>query len=495
MNGMIETLMKARYPLIYVVAAEEDRVATHLQGVAERVTPPFFVWSVTRGIQDTEGNAEPGTDDPMAALEHIRTAEKGTWVFFDVHPYLESPAVVRALKEVSLGSVASPKTVILVSPVLRLPDELKHAVVVDFPLPDVDEAREVVKSAASQLGLKLSKSAVSELSKALQGLTKIEMENVLAKSYIEHKEFRVRAVVEEKKQIIRKSGLLEYYEPGDIKEVGGMDYLKDWVMQRKKAFGDSARKYRLPAPRGLLLVGVQGCGKSLVSKAISKLWNMPLLRLDMSRVMTGVVGGSEQNMRTALQVAESVAPCVLWVDEIEKAFAGLESSGHSDAGTKAGVISFFLTWLQEHNNAVFTVATANNINALPPEMIRKGRYDEVFFVDLPNEAEREEIFAIHLHKRGRDPANYDTAALSKAFRGYSGAEIEQAVISAMYRAFYESREFTTEDILAEGKNTVPLSKTMEAQIRHLREWAKGRTRPASVPEHESPKDRFKEVKA
>ena len=292
----------------------------------------------------------------------------------------------------------------------------------------------------------------------------------------------VNEVFAEKQQIIRKSGLLEYYAASeDFSNVGGLAVLKDWLNKRAVAFTDEARAFGLPAPKGILLLGVQGCGKSLCAKAVSRLWQLPLLRFDMGRMFGSFIGSSEENVRRAIAVAESVAPAILWVDEIDKAFAGSQSSGATDGGTTARVFGTFLTWLSEKNAPVFVVATANDVSQLPPELLRKGRLDEIFYVDLPSEEERGEIFRIHLAKRGRDPKNFDLPALAAASRDFSGAEIEEAIISALYDAFYSRQELTTEHVLTALAQTVPLAKTMDEKISHLRHWAEGRARHASRP--------------
>jgi SpoVK/Ycf46/Vps4 family AAA+-type ATPase len=257
--------------------------------------------------------------------------------------------------------------------------------------------------------------------------------------------------------------------------------MKDWLQKRAVTFTDEARQFGLPAPKGILLLGVQGCGKSLCAKAVSSLWQQPLLRFDMGRMFGSLVGSSEENVRRAISVAESVAPAILWVDEIDKAFAGSQASGVTDGGTTARVFGTFLTWLSEKTAPVFVVATANDISQLPPELLRKGRLDEIFFVDLPSETERAEVFRIHLTKRGRDPQQFDVAALVESSDQFSGAEVEEAIISALYDAFYSGHELATEHVLSALRETVPLAKTMDEQIARLRSWAEGRARNASVP--------------
>jgi SpoVK/Ycf46/Vps4 family AAA+-type ATPase len=290
----------------------------------------------------------------------------------------------------------------------------------------------------------------------------------------------VQAVFAEKRQIIRKNVLLEYYSPADtFNEVGGLDNLKEWLRIRADAFSAEALEFGLPPPRGVLLLGVQGCGKSLCAKAVASAWQMPLLRFDMGRMFGSLVGSSEENVRRAIAVAESVAPAILWVDEIDKAFSGSQGSGTSDGGTTARVFGTFLTWLGEKTAPVFVVATANDISHLPPELLRKGRLDEIFFVDLPSEAERLEIFRVHIQKRGRDAAQFDLAALAASSEGFSGAEIEEAVNSALYEAFHAREELSTGFVESALRQTAPLSRTMDDQINRLRAWAEGRARPAS----------------
>ncbi|HEU4752735.1 MAG TPA: AAA family ATPase, partial [Armatimonadota bacterium] len=287
-------------------------------------------------------------------------------------------------------------------------------------------------------------------------------------------------ILSEKEQTIRKSGLLEYYRAAtSLEQIGGMDVLKDWLTKRSIAFDEQAKQYGLPAPKGVLLIGVQGCGKSLTAKAIAGFWGLPLLRLDVGRLFNSLVGSSEENVRTAIRVAESVAPAVLWVDEIEKSMSGSQSSAYSDGGTSARVLSSFLTWLQEKTAPVFVVATANSIDQLPPELLRRGRLDETFFVDLPDIREREEILRIHLENRGRAAAEFDLSLLAESTDGFSGAEIEQCVIAGLFDAYSAGAPLSDEILTRCARDTVPLSRTMKEPIDRLRAWAEGRARRAS----------------
>ena len=287
-------------------------------------------------------------------------------------------------------------------------------------------------------------------------------------------------VVAEKKKLIRKSGLLEYYDfSEDIDSIGGLDKLKEWLRQRGMAFSEKAREFGLPEPKGILLLGVQGCGKSLAAKATASLWNLPLLKLDVGKIFDSYLGSSEKNIREAIHVAEALAPNILWLDEIDKAFAGVGGRHTADSGASARVFGTFLTWMQEKTAPVFILATANNINALPPELLRKGRFDEIFFIDLPDQKERESIFKIHLKKRNREPKKFNTKKFSKQADGFSGAGIEQLIISGLYKAFANDREINNDDILQEITNTVPLSVTYQENISALRKWAEKRARPAT----------------
>jgi SpoVK/Ycf46/Vps4 family AAA+-type ATPase len=378
-----------------------------------------------------------------------------------------------------------------VSPALELPTELeKEMTVVDYALPSADEIAQQVESTLARckedkrIKCDLEEEQIEAIVKAAQGLTAVEVDNVLMKSIVETQGFDVDVILSEKEQIIRKSGILEYFHTDEtMEDVGGLEALKRWLTKRRKAFTDAAREYGLPQPKGLLLIGVQGCGKSLTAKAVAHLWQLPLLRLDVGRIFSGIVGSSEERMRRAIRTAESIAPVVLWLDEVEKGFAGTQSSSFSDAGTTSRVFGSFVTWLQEKESPVFVIATANDITTLPPELLRKGRFDEIFFIDLPNQHERHEIVRIHVAKRlpeGRSADEFDLDGLTEQSAAFSGAEIEQAVISAMYDAFDDdARPFATEDVLRAIRETFPLSATMREQIHDLRSWAQNRARLAS----------------
>ncbi len=497
----LETLIRARYPILYIITSEEMRVQNIVVEVAKKRQKKVFEWSYNTGIVpagtsiQSQKNRSAATKDPLMALDQvIEQVEPAIFIFKDFHPFLTKNnfAVVRKLKEIALHLKNSFKTILLVSPTLEIPTELeKEVTVLNYPLPSRDDLNalldkiiEDVKQFA-QVKIDLDDAGRERLLQAALGLTLGEAENVFAKIIVKEERLsgdNVNEVFAEKQQIIRKSGLLEYYATEEsFANVGGLAVLKDWMNKRAAAFTSEARAFGLPAPKGILLLGVQGCGKSLCAKAVSNQWQLPLLRFDMGRMFGSLVGSSEENVRRAIAVAESVAPAILWVDEIDKAFAGSQGSGATDGGTTARVFGTFLTWLSEKNAPVFVVATANDISQLPPELLRKGRLDEIFFVDLPSQAERTEIFRIHLNRRRREADKFDLEALAGAGKNFSGAEIEEAINSALYDAFYAKQEITTESILATLSQTVPLAKTMDEQINRLRSWAEGRARNASVP--------------
>jgi len=492
----LDVLIRARYPILYLVTWEEDRAMYLLLKIARAQRKNLAVWTATDGMRTIEvasglREASDGGRKPLEALNAVlQDAQPCIYVLKDFHPYLQDPVVVRQLRDLCHALRRSYKTVVFLSPKLELPFELQKSVtVIDLPVPGrqvmealLDElARDVTQAGTATVNL--APADRDRLVTAVLGLTLDEAERVFSQALVRDAKLDasdIEAVVSEKKQIIRKSGLLEYYDPEEgMDDVGGLDILKGWLRKRARAFSDEARAYGLPRPKGVLLLGVQGCGKSLTAKAVARLWGIPLLRFDISRIFDRFIGSSESNMRHALQVAESIAPAILWVDEIEKAFSGIASSGMSDAGTTSRVFGTFITWLQETPSLVFTIATANSIEALPPELLRKGRFDEIFFIDLPSRAEREEIFAIHLRKRRRDPKHYDLAELAALAEGFSGAEVEQAIVSALYDAFDQGREVEQRDIVACIKESVPLSVTMREDIAALRQWAADRARPAS----------------
>jgi len=492
----LDVLVRARYPLVYLVTSEEQRLEAILAELAEAHGKTCLGWSIAKGFRRLGGSkagaAPEDAKEPLEALAAIeKLSEPSLVVLKDFHPFLQDPTVVRALRELAHALKSTFTTVILLSPTLVITPEIEKEVsVLDVPLPGYRDLFQLLKEIVgvvrqgNRAKVELTKDDADQLIKAAQGLTLSEAENAFAKAIAHDGKLSkddVKLVLEEKRQVIRKSGLLEYY-PTDEKlaNVGGLDALKTWLVRRGAAFSEAARRFGLPEPKGLLLLGVQGCGKSLTAKAIAAQWTLPLLRLDMGRIFSGLVGSSEENLRRAIRVAESVAPVVLWIDEIEKGLAGVHSSGNSDGGVTARVMGTLLTWLQEKTAPVFVVATANRIEQLPPELLRKGRFDEIFFIDLPALAERRDIFRIHVAKRGRDPAGYDLEALAARAEGFSGAEIEQGVVSALYDAFAEGKDLEPGHLERAVMDSLPLSVTMREDIERLRDWARTRTRAASV---------------
>lgn len=489
----IEVLIRARYPILYVISFEENRVFDVLENIAHTLKKPLRSWSVTHGLRHAseQDQIEPPKTSKLSAdldiLAQIHGTQESTiFLLRDYHVYLNDTRVTRLLRELAPRLRARKQTIIICAPTLRLPVELeKEVTVLEFALPEKDEIDAVIDSALegvsdnTSINKSLTQEQREEIIHACMGLTLDEVEAVLARSIVEKKSLDVSIILEQKKQIVKKSGLLQYYSASEsMNNVGGMEHIKEWLSKRTGSFSEKAREYGLPAPKGVLLLGVQGCGKSLIAKSIANLWNLPMLRLDVGRIFGSLVGQSEENIRRAIAVAESVAPCILWADELEKGFAGVQGSSVSDSGTTARVFATFLTWMQEKTSSVFFVATANDVSQLPPELLRKGRFDEIFFIDLPDMDEREEIFRIHIAKRKRKPQDFDIKQLAKESKGFSGAEIEQIVVSAMFASFHEERELEQKDLINEIKNTIPLSVMMREDIQALREWAKLRARPA-----------------
>ena len=496
MKEELNILVQAQYPLIYLITPEEERAEQAIAKIARDNAQhkQVHVWTVTRGMveygqsgQSRQGNHH-NTVSPEAAIEWtIRQKEDGIYIFKDLHPFIDGPVITRWLRDAIASFKGTDKVIILMSPLQTLPIELeKEVVVLDYPLPNLSELNQVLSDRlAKTRGSRVDTETREKLLKAALGLTKDEAEKVYRKAQVKAgklTESEVEIVLSEKKQLIRRNGILEYIEEDQtLSSVGGLEELKGWLKQRSNAFTERAREYGLPQPKGMLILGVPGCGKSLIAKTTSRLWGLPLLRLDMGRVYDGsTVGRSEANLRSALKTAESISPVILFIDELDKAFAGGGGSGDSDGGTSGRIFGSFLTWMQEKKSPVFVMATANRVERLPGEFLRKGRFDEIFFVDLPSSTERQDIFRIHLGKRRSEINRFDLEQLTKVSDGFSGAEIEQAIIAAMYDAFAQDREFTQLDIIAAIKATLPLSRTMTEQVTALRDWARQRARPASA---------------
>ena len=501
----IELYIMANCPLLYVVGPEEDRFIREIENICIKNRRKLWIHSISTGLYEIAfsrqnelwqekkiGRIQSDLKDPVALLEHIkkRNPDEGIFLLLDFHPFLKDPLVQRLLKDVAQRFRSSRNNIIVHSAVCELPDSLVHEIsLLDFPLPSKATLSSMLESILKTLekrnvAIKLNKKDREQLILAGQGLTLDEFENSLAKAFVKNKGGMDPMIIDEivvsKKQMIKKSGILEFFDArAKMDEVGGLENLKTWLSKRRQAFTEKARSYGLPHPKGLLLLGIQGCGKSLSAKACAALWKFPLLRLDTGKLFSSQVGSSEENTRKAIRTAEALAPCILWIDEIEKSMAGIGSSSYSDAGTAARVFASLATWLQEKTAPVFVIATANTVTSLPPELIRKGRWDEIFFLDLPGLSERQSIISIHLQKRHRDPNGFDIKLLAEKCAGFSGAEIEQAVISGLYDAFEEDRPLATKDVLSNLETTVPLSVTMAENIESLRKWALTRSRMAS----------------
>ncbi|MFN8671403.1 MAG: AAA family ATPase [Candidatus Sericytochromatia bacterium] len=493
----IEILIRSRYPILYITSWEEKRVETDIMRISTRTDKKLFSWTNTQGLVNITVSKSPSvisenTRDLFNALDNIQKApDAAIYILKDIHSYLSEPLIIRKLRDTANILRSTFKTIIIISPVLKIPVELeKEITVVDYELPNINDLGAILdklilslQNSKKNVEINLDSNAREKMLQGALGLTQLEAENVFSKIIVSKKRLDIEdisLIYAEKKQIIRKNGILDFYPTQEnMKNVGGVNNLKKWLKKRGTSFGKKARAYGLPQPKGILLLGVSGSGKSLVAKAISSLWQLPLLRLDIGSLFSGLVGSSEENMRKTIKTAEAVAPCLLWLDEIDKGFSGSNSSNISDGGTTARVLSSFLTWMQEKTSPVFIIATANDISKLPPELLRKGRFDEIFFLDLPKQKERMEIFSIHLEKRGRKPKNFNLQILADKTDGFSGSEIEEAIISAMHDSFEEDRELETYDIINSLSHAVPLSQTMKEVIDDIRMWCKDRARPAS----------------
>ena len=508
-QNSLAVLAKARFPVLYVETFEERRALAAIRSAMEGglLSTPRSVhtWSITTGLVDPEGRVSPGTTDPLRALDAAQHVDRAAaFVFLDLHAHMgdgtrpADPAIVRKLRELAAdfqnGLLA--RTLIIVAPALRIPPELEKDVhILDFPLPDETAIRRILDDLIAanagnrRLRINLTETDKDRLVRASLGLTETEAEGALALAMASDGVLDaddVTTVLQEKKQAVRKAGLLEYVDTDiDLAGVGGLDNLKRWLRRRDNSWLAEAAEYGIPAPRGVLITGVPGCGKSLTAKAVAASWRLPLLRMDIGKVFSGVVGSSESNLRTAIRSAEAAAPAVLWVDEIEKGFSGVGATG--DSGTASRVFGGFLTWMQEKTAPVFVIATSNNVQSLPPELLRKGRFDEIFFVDLPAPDERAQIWELHVRKHIHAAPHHAgfifgdvlRADLVLATEGFSGAEIEQAVIAGLFDAFSERRHITGDDLRLAVERSVPLSVTQAESLAALRAWAGERAVSAS----------------
>ena len=483
----IGTALASGYPLVVVLSPEEERIERLLQRFAAGAKPqplPVTQWNCVDGFS---GENSPGElRDELEALAWVgRDAPRGFYVFKDLHASVDgNRAVLRRLRDTAATIRNTGRFIFMLAPELEIPDELKPlSYLVSSPFPDDAEVTATVTAVTQQARRKIDEKTLESLVGALRGMSLLEVEHLLRRLLSRHSAFDeafMADVLAEKEQVMRKEGVLEFVPPDrSLDDLGGLDQLKKWVRQRATLFTPEALAKGLPRPKGILLMGMSGCGKSLAVKVIAHNWKLPLFRLDMATVFSGVSGSPEWVFHRALDAVEAVAPAVLWIDEIEMGVAGY-SEGQTGSLTR--IFSTFLTWMQEHRADVFVAATANRINLLPAEVIRKGRFDQVFFVELPNEEERKEILGIHLRKQALDPARYDLVLLASATRGWNGAEIETAVVSARIGCHAEGRAVEERDLLTSMGQIVPLSTTMAEQIKAIRSWARTRAMTASTPE-------------
>ena len=480
--------LKARYPVIYINTIEEDRVEYVVRkNVKTNLNRSIYSWDFIDGYTNNPNNEGFAKRNPLQALELVERLTSETPALFllkDFNRFLTDISVSRKLKNISRILKLRPKTIIIISSEINIPSELQDLItVLDFQLPKENEINQELNRLILSLNIEIESNLLEKLTRACQGLSLERIRRVLAKIIATYKTINdssIEFLLNEKKQVISQTQILEYWSSTEkIQNLGGLDILKDWLKKRKTSFSIQASNYGLPTPRGLLLIGIQGTGKSLTAKAIATEWQVPLLKLDVGKLFGGIVGESESRLRQMINVAETVSPCILWIDEIDKAFTNLESSG--DSGTSNRVLGTFISWLSEKTKPVFVVATANNVERLPLEVIRKGRFDEIFFLDLPQQQERKHIFQIHIQEfRPKTWQLFDYDKLAKLSASFSGAEIRQSIIDAMYYAFYENREFTTDDICESLKEIIPLAQLEDKQTLKLQSWASsGRIRLAS----------------
>ena len=487
-NDELALFLKARYPIIYINTIEEDRVEYIIRkNIKTNLNRSIYSWDFVDGYTNNPNNEGFAKRNPLQALELVERLNAETPALFilkDFNRFLTDLSISRKLRNISRILKLQPKTIIIIGSDLTIPKELQDLLtVLQFQLPSESEISQELDRLVNSLNIKIESQLFENLTRACQGLPLERIRRVLSKIIATYKTIdnnSIAILLSEKKQIISQTEILEYTSVEEqITNLGGLDNLKDWLRKRKTAFGIQASNYGLPTPRGLLLVGIQGTGKSLTAKAIANEWQLPLLKLDVGKLFGGIVGESESRLRQMITVAETISPCILWIDEIDKAFSSTESKG--DSGTSNRVLATFVSWLSEKKKPVFVIATANNIDLLPLEIIRKGRFDEIFFLDLPKKEEREEIFKIHIKEfRPNNWESFDYSKLAELSESFSGAEIRQSIIEGMYHAFDEKREFTTNDISMALNESIPLAHLESNQMLKLQNWASsGRIRLAS----------------
>jgi len=489
MQNQLITYLRAGYPGLAITTPEEARAEAEIVSACASTARYLHAWSASEGLVDTRESRIRPCADPLEALQMVASLfaseeVRHVVVMRDLQLHLDQtdPLLIRHMRDLLRIAKAKGHALLLLGCRLKLPPELDHEITrVELALPDPAQLGVVLDGILESAKMGPLDGAIRE--SAIQGalgLTTMEAENAFALSVVETGGVEAGIIAREKARALKRNGLLEIVEARTrLADIGGLECLKDWLARRAGTFSAAAKAYGLPAPKGLLIVGIPGTGKSLTAKATASAFQLPLLRLDMGRVFGGIVGQSEGNLRSVIQTAEAIAPCVLWIDEIEKGFSGSQSSGSTDGGTSSRVFGSFLSWMQEKEKPVFVVATANDVSKLPPEFLRKGRFDELFFVDLPDSVERARIWEIVIAKYGRESSSFDLIPLAVSSERFTGAEIEAAFVDALHKAFAEEREPTAGHLTAAIGATVPLSKLMEDSITELRDWAKGRARTAA----------------
>ena len=522
----LKILINSSTPIVVMETVEETRAVGLVRAACAELNMAVFEWSIADGLVRSGSNVPaPGADlqmrinaarhathsdapessktavyntqDPVQALANLETMTmEAVFILKDFHRHMDSPVIVRRLRDVGQKFSTNRRTLILTAPSIAMPPELTGLIeYLDLPLPDRQRLLQIIDEIFNRLAKTktyavkraLDASGVDAVANNLRGLTEEEADRAVSQALVRRNALcpeTVTDVLEAKKELLRHSGMLEFIDTSDnMASVGGLDNLKRWLAQRRGAWGESAREFGLEPPRGMIVLGVQGCGKSLCARAVAGEWKIPLVKFDAAAIFDKYIGETEKRIQKVFKVAEGLAPCVLWIDELEKVFAGSQPDSASvDAGVSSRILAAFLSWMQDRKAAVFVAATCNNVTVLPPELIRKGRFDELFFVDLPNQTERRQIFGIQLVRRKRNAAEFDLERVAAAAEGYSGAEMDAAVQTAMYAAFSSKQQVSTQGLLDALKATVPLSTTRAEEIQELRQWARTRAVPAANAE-------------
>ncbi len=525
----LKVLINSSTPIVVMETVEEVCAMSLVRTACSQLSLPVYEWTIADGLvrcgsdvalsapalaatgygaggapKTAVGNAAThnpamyNTADPVQALANLETMTiEAVFVLKDFHRHMDNPVVVRRLRDVGQKFSANRRTLVLTAPAIEMPPELVSLVeFLDLPLPDRDRLREIIRETYTRMAgthtlkLQLDSNGVDAMAANLRGLTEEAAERAISQTIVGRQALSpecITDVLDAKKALLKRSEMLEFVDSTDnMANVGGLENLKNWLAQRRNSWDAQALQFGLEPPKGVIILGVQGCGKSLCARAVAGEWKLPLVKFDTAAVYDKFIGETEKRIQKVFRVAEGLAPCVLWIDELEKVFAGSgPDSASADAGVSSRLLASFLSWMQERKSAVFVAATCNNVTVLPPELIRKGRFDELVFVDLPSVDERKQVFSIQLTKRKRDPADYDLDRVAEAAKGFSGAEIESAVQTGLYAAFSRKQELSTEDLLTALSSTVPLSITRAEEIAELRAWAKDRAVWASSAEGET----------